>query len=119
MEQTPRGTLPHGAEGEEISRSVRYRIRPGYAIRGFMDEYLVVPIGSPGADDSRMAVLSPVAEFIWGQLQEPRLVSELLQAVTEEFDVGAEEADNDIMDFLRELRQHHFLLMEDENNETP
>lgn len=103
----------------ELRYDALYRIRPGYAIRAFMDEYLVIPVGAPGAEDSKMAVLSPVAEFIWEQLQEPRPVSALLRAVTDEFEVDAEEAEKDIVEFLLELKKQHFLLMEDEKNETP
>ena len=86
-----------------------YQLKPGYTVRAFMDEYLVIPVGSPGADDSKMAVLSPVAEFIWSLLEEPRTFGELLTAVTEEFDVTAEVAAPDIQDFLDQLHTHQLL----------
>ena len=92
----------------------KIRLKPGYAVRSFMDEYLVIPIGALGADDSKMAVLSPVAQFIWSLLEEPRTFGELLTGVTDEFEVDAEIAGPDILDFLRELENHHFLLMEGE-----
>lgn len=96
------------------SPAQRFQIKPGYAIRAFLDEYLVIPVGAPGADDSKMAVLSPVAEFIWSLLTEPHTVEELLDAVTSEFEVDSSVAELDIIDFLRELEKHHFLLLEDE-----
>ena len=86
-----------------------YQLKPGYAVRAFMDEYLVIPVSAPGADDSKMAVLSPVAEFIWTLLEEPRTSAELLLAVTEEFDVDASTAEADIREFLQELESHGFL----------
>jgi hypothetical protein len=86
-----------------------YQLKSGYAVRAFMDEYLVIPVGAPGADDSKMAVLSPVAEFIWTLLEEPRTSAELLLAVTEEFDVDASTAEADIREFLQELESHGFL----------
>jgi hypothetical protein len=92
----------------------KIRLKPGYAVRSFMDEYLVIPIGALGADDSKMAVLSPVAQFIWSLLEESRTFGELLKGVTDEFEVDAEIAGPDILDFLRELENHHFLLMEGE-----
>lgn len=94
----------------------RYRRKPGYAVRAFMDEYLMIPVGAPGDEDAKMAVLSPVAEFIWSQLEEPRSFEELLEAVTEEFEVTAEVAEPDVRDFLRELEIHHFLNMEGEQS---
>ena len=86
-----------------------YRRKTGYVVRAFMDEYLMIPVGAPGADDAKMAVLSPVAEFIWTLLEEPRTFGELLAAVTEEFDVTAEVAAPDIQDFLDQLHTHQLL----------
>lgn len=87
-----------------------YQLKPGYAVRAFMDEYLVIPVGSPGADDSKMAVLSPVAEFIWSLLEEPRTFGEILKAVTDDFEVSADVAEPDIWEFLQELEANGFLV---------
>ena len=92
----------------------RVRIKPGYAVRAFVDEYLVIPVESPGAEDSKMAVLSPVAEFIWRLLEVPRAFDEILGAVVDEFDVTADIAKSDVIDYLYELERYRFLLMEDE-----
>lgn len=110
----PCGSGNHGAASE--NRETLYQLKPGYAVRAFMDEYLVIPVGAPGADDSKMAVLSPVAEFIWSLLEVPRSFGEILSAVTDEFEVTAEVAEPDIRDFLRELEEHHFLTMEGEQS---
>lgn len=86
-----------------------YQLRPGYAVRAFMDEYLVIPVDTPGAEDSKMAVLSPVAEFIWSLLEQPRSFAEILQAVTDEFEVTPTEAAADVADFLQKLEEYRFL----------
>lgn len=107
--------LYENPRGPEDDRAVsgngerQYRLKPGYAVRAFMDEYLVIPVGSPGADDAKMAVLSPVAEFIWSLLEEPRTFGELLKAVTDDFEVSAEIAEPDIREFLQELEANGFL----------
>ncbi len=87
-----------------------YQLKPGYAVRAFMDEYLVIPVGTPGSDDSKMAVLSPVAEFIWSLLEEPHTFEELLKAVTDDFEVSADVAEPDIREFLQELESNGFLV---------
>lgn len=110
------GYVDHRVDGISPSPDIQYQLKPGYAVRAFMDEYLVIPVGAPGADDSKMAVLSPVAEFIWSLLEVPRSFGEILSAVTDEFEVTAEVAEPDIRDFLRELEEHHFLLMEGEQS---
>ena len=90
-----------------------YRRKTGYVVRAFMDEYLMIPVDAPGADDAKMAVLSPVAEFIWSLLQEPRSFEELLEGLTAEFDVAEDVAAADIEEFLKELDSYGFLLKED------
>ena len=87
----------------------QYRRKAGYVVRAFMDEYLMIPVDAPGAEDAKMAVLNPVAEFIWTLLEEPRTFGELLAAVTEEFDVTAEIASPDIQEFLDLLHTHQLL----------
>lgn len=101
-------------ERADRSPGRRFRIKSGYAIRAFLDEYLIIPVDDPGANDSKMAVLSPVAEFIWSLLEVPRTVGEILDAVTSEFEVDSDVAESDIIEFLQELEKHHFLLLEDE-----
>lgn len=93
--------------------NTRYRIKSGYTIRAFLDEYLVIPISNPGGEASKMAVLSPVGEFIWTSLQEPHSFDELLEGTTAEFDVAEDVAAADIQEFLKELDAHGFLLKEE------
>ena len=106
----PCGSGNHGAASE--NRETLYQLKPGYAVRAFMDEYLVIPVGAPGADDSKMAVLSPVAEFIWSLLEKSQTFGALLGAVTDEFEVTADVAEPDIRDFLQELKDHNYLMEE-------
>lgn len=109
MDETPHISSGEQHEARDASPA-RYILKPGYAVRAFMDEFLVIPVGAPGADDAKMAVLSPVGEFIWSLLDEPHTFEEILYAVTEEFDVPTEVADPDIRAFLEELDHHHFLV---------
>ncbi len=109
MEETPHAQI-YERRGAPEACSESYVLKPGYAVRAFMDEYLVIPVGAPGADDAKMAVLSPVGEFIWSQLSEPRTFAELLAAVTDEFEVTPDVAAPDIREFLAELAENHFLM---------
>ena len=112
MDHRVRGTPQERGDRYGENGEMLYQLKPGYAIRAFMDEYLVIPVGSPGSDDSKMAVLSPVAEFIWSLLEEPQTLGALLEAVTDEFEVTAEVAEPDIRDFLQELKDHNYLMEE-------
>jgi hypothetical protein len=47
--------------------------------------------------------LNPVGATIWRLLQQPRSVSELCDAVTSEYDVSTEQAEDDILNLARQL----------------
>lgn len=47
--------------------------------------------------------LNPVGAAIWRLLQQPRSVNELRDAVANEYDVSAEQAEDDIFDLVRRL----------------
>jgi hypothetical protein len=47
--------------------------------------------------------LNPVGAAIWRLLQQPRSVSELCDAVTSEYDVSTEQAEDDILNLARQL----------------
>jgi hypothetical protein len=89
----------------------RFRISPGYILRPFLDECLVIPVGIPQGAERKVSILNPVGEFIWKQLEgEAKTFSELLEAVLEEFEIDSETASRDITDFLEELNEHQYLL---------
>lgn len=95
----------------------RFRLKSGYAVRTFMDEFLVIPVANPEQGDAKMAVLNPVGEFIWSSLSSFCSFADLVAAVTDEFDVSAEMASEDIRDFLNELQKYGFLENDTEENE--
>jgi hypothetical protein len=49
--------------------------------------------------------LNPVATFIWNHLQQSRIVAEIRDDVTREFDVESERCERDLMDLLRQLAE--------------
>ena len=44
---------------------VRYQIKPGYCIRDIAGESLVIPVGGAAMADRKMAIINPVAKFLW------------------------------------------------------
>jgi hypothetical protein len=96
----------------------RFRICQGYVLRKVFDEYLAIPVVAPQGDERHIAILNPVAEFIWRQLEEEsKTFSQLLEAVLDEFDIDQDTASTDILDFLNDLRVNHYLLEETEEEE--
>lgn len=88
---------------------VYYQLKPGYCIRDFCGESLVIPIGGAAIAEQQMAILSSVGRFLWDRLQNEQTFENLLLAVLDEYEVTQEEAKADIKEFLTELNTHKYL----------
>lgn len=86
-----------------------YRVKAGYTLREFLDEYLVIPVGLSEDIETKVGILNSVGEVIWKTLQKDSTFQDLLAVVTKEFDVKEEVASKDIEEFLEQLDQYKFL----------
>ena len=82
-----------------------YKVKPGYVLREIAQEYLAVPIGTGG----EIVILNPVSKLLWERLQAPQTLDELTDAVTEQYDVDAAQAREDILAFLNNLKSSNLL----------
>ena len=55
-------------------------------------------------------VLNAVGSVIWQQIDGQRTLAQILQAVMDEFDIGPDEARQDLLEFVDELRQHGMVI---------
>jgi len=55
-------------------------------------------------------VINEVGTVIWQQIDGRRTLSQILQAVMDEFDIGPDEARQDLLDFVGELRRHGMVI---------
>lgn len=91
-----------------------FRTKPGYALREVCGEYLTIPVSLPPNEASRMAVLNEEGKLLWELLQCDKKLEELVAAMTEVYDVSAQEARTDIVEFLEEMEKHALLLIKSE-----
>ncbi len=82
-----------------------YSIKGTYVLRQIAGEFLAVPISNTAGDNASIVILNPVSQIIWGKLETGASFDEILDVVTTEFDVSAEEASADIKDFLNGLEE--------------
>ena len=47
--------------------------------------------------------LNPVATRIWDLLEQPKTIAELVQAITDEYDVSVEQAAADVQEFVADM----------------
>ncbi len=60
--------------------------------------------------------LNTVGASIWKLIQEPKKVSEIKDAIIEEYDVEPDRCEHDILELLQELSEHGLIEIIDEKN---
>ena len=68
-------------------------------------------------DQGMYFALEGVGGRIWALLEQPRQVSEVCDALTEEFDIDAESCRRQVLDFLAELHNAQLVRIHDDANE--
>lgn len=60
-------------------------------------------------DQSEVNVLNPIGSLVWERIDGTRTVGQILDAVLEEYEIGAETAREDILAFLNDLHEHEMV----------
>lgn len=84
-------------------------IRGDFVLRQIAGEYVLVPTGMAALDFGSLISTNEVGYFIWEQLQTPKTMDELVDAVVNEFDVDAGTARTDTEQFVEQLRKHRLV----------
>ena len=74
------------------------------AFRKVSDEYILVPLSDDIADMDSLFTMNEVGAFIWEQIDGNRSISQIVENVTDEFDVENETAKKDVFTFLDEIK---------------
>lgn len=85
------------------------KLKGEFILRQVMDNIVVIPVGQTALRLNGMIMLNEVSRLIWQQLTDGATLSEITGAVTEAFDVSAQEAEGDILEFTEKLRQADLL----------
>ena len=87
----------------QINNQKHYRRVPDYIYRFIDGSHVLISVGANIADFNGYIQLNETAAFLWRSLEEPKTAKELAAELSEEFDVSAEEAREDVDMFLKEL----------------
>lgn len=86
------------------------RIKDGYMLRHVLDVDLVIGIGSEAYEPNCIMSLNETGAFLWNCMETGAEESELVQKMTDEFEVTEETAAKDVAVFLNQLRQKKLLV---------
>ena len=81
----------------------------GFCIREILDEVIAVPNGDAAQRLSGIVSLSPVARFLFEELENEHTEQTLVSALMNEYEVDQSTAEADIREFLEYLRSFNLL----------
>lgn len=81
------------------------KLRGDFAVRTVGDRVVAVPVGRWAVDFHSMILLNGVSRVIWEHLASDTTAEEIAGALTERFDVSADQALADTEEFLENLRK--------------
>lgn len=88
------------------------RVSDEFILREIAGEYMLVPVGSAAAAFNGLITMNEVGNFIFNAMHTDRTVEELVEQITSEYEVPAETARTDLMEFLEQLRRVNALVEE-------
>ena len=86
------------------------KINDQFILRTIADENLLIPTGQAAFQVKGLIALSESGALLYHRLKDGCTREDLVTALTEEYDVSAEEAGRDIESFLEQMRSLTILL---------
>ena len=80
-----------------------------FVVRQVMDNTIAIPVGQTALQLNGMLLLNDVSKIIWACLEQEKGLEQIVTAVTDAFDVAADEARTDILEFCDKLRKLQLL----------
>jgi len=79
---------------------------PAVVTRKTGNEYVLVPVANNIADMNSVYTLNETGAFIWEQIDGKRTVSEIIELLTEEYEIDNETASKDVLDFVKNMNEY-------------
>jgi hypothetical protein len=70
------------------------------------NEYILVPITNNIADMNSVYTLNETGAFIWDRIDGTRNVEEIIAALTDEYDIDFQSAENDVLSFIENMSKY-------------
>lgn len=80
-----------------------------YVSRDIAGETILVPIRSGAGDVDSIFTLNEVGSVVWRELGAGRTVDQIVECVTREFDITADQARSDVLEFLGSLKERSLI----------
>ena len=85
------------------------KIKEGFVLKTIAGSTIAVPVGENLVNLQMMLTLNESGAFLWQQLEKGCSEDALIEAMTGEYDIDAETARADVLEFLKILKENHIL----------
>lgn len=85
------------------------KIKGEFILRTLADDVVAIPVGQTALELNGMILLNDVSKVIWECLAQECDIPGIVTAVTDAFEVSAQEAEADILEYLSKLRENGLL----------
>jgi hypothetical protein len=82
-----------------------YKKNENFVFRKIENETLLVPIKDNVGDMGSLYNLNEVAAFVWEQLDGKKNLRDIKHRLSDEYEVSAEEAENDLSEYIAQLEE--------------
>ncbi len=82
-----------------------YNKNENFVFRKIEDETILVPIKDNVGDMGSLYNLNEVAAFVWEQLDGKKSLRDIKHRLSDEYEVSAEEAENDLSEYIAQLEE--------------
>ena len=82
-----------------------FKKNENFVFRKIEDETILVPIKDNVGDMGSLYNLNKVAAFVWEQLDGKKSLHDIKNRLLEEYDIPAEEAGNDLSEYIAQLKE--------------
>ncbi len=89
------------------------KIKDAYIIRDIAGETVVVPTGSEAAKFNGIITLNATGAFLFRRLKKGAKQDELIAALRASYDVGEQQAENDVREFINTIKERRLLEEDD------
>lgn len=85
------------------------KIAKEFILRDIAGECVLVPTGATTQEFNGLITLSDTARFIWENIEKVDSLDELIKAIVEEYEIDAQTAADDAVEFIGQLFQAGFI----------
>ncbi|MCM8783654.1 MAG: PqqD family protein [Candidatus Omnitrophica bacterium] len=75
------------------------------------NETMIIPLDEQTVDTEKIEVLNPTATCIWELINGENTLKEIIEKICEEYEIEYEEAEKEVLGFIRDLRNKNLITL--------